>query len=877
VAIDLKKLGRYRIDRVLGKGAMGVVYEGFDPNLGRHVAIKTILKSHMDERVAKDYSARFRREAQAVGKLNHPNVVQVHDFGEEGDIAYLVMEFIKGKELKTYFDDNQRFDLKTAVRIMSELCEALEFAHKAGIIHRDVKPGNVMLDAEQRVKLTDFGVARIQDATGTHMTQAGSMVGTPAYMSPEQIAGRPVDARSDVFSAGIILYQFLTGEMPFTGAGAWTVAKKIMQDEPTMPSTLDRALSPVWDEIVSKALAKDVAKRYQSARALSQALRHALEGGPQDDDADKTIAIVPKKGVPTPARPGQQEAELEFWRSIKDGNDPEDFELYVQQFPNGIYAALAKRKMAKLRGERSGVDATQAPTGTVTQTIALPPAPPPAPAPAYAQTIALTRPPATEPAPHSTVPPAGIQPAPDLPPPAMEHSSMPMVLVVGVAVAILAAVGWFAWKPTPAPVETANKAQTAAPDTKLLEAQKREGEEKAKLAAAEKAAAEHAAALQPKAAPAKETAAEKAARERAEKAEAARLAAAKATAEKEAAAAAAALRKAELARLEEEKALATRKASEAKAADEKRAAAAAALALAEKHAAEAAERDRVMRAAAEREAGEKAAAESAERARLAKLEEEKAAATRPGRVFRDCTGCPEMVILPIGSYNMGSPASEAGRAPTEGPQHRVAIALQIAVGKFEVTFDEWAMCVREGGCKENPGDTGWGKGRRPVMNVSWNDAKQYVKWLAEKTGKGYRLLSESEWEFAARAGNGAAFAFGNSISADQANYDAAFAYAGGATGTKLGKTATVGSYKPNAYGLYDMHGNVAEWIEDCLNDNYAGAPTDGAVWASGNCGQRLVRGGSWESNPSAVRSASRAYFIPFVRLNSVGLRVARPL
>ena len=874
MAIDLKKLGRYRIDRVLGKGAMGVVYEGFDPNLGRHVAIKTILKSHMDERMAKDYSARFKREAQAVGKLNHPNVVQVHDFGEEGDMAYLVMEFIKGKELKSYFDDNQRFDLKTAVRIMSELCEALEFAHKAGIIHRDVKPGNVMLDAEQRVKLTDFGVARIQDATGTHMTQAGSMVGTPAYMSPEQIAGRPVDARSDVFSAGIILYQFLTGEMPFTGQGAWTIAKKIMQDEPALPSTLDRALSPVWDEIVSKALAKEVGKRYQSARALSQALKHALEGGSTDDESEKTIAI-PAKKLPGAARPGQQEAELEFWRSIKDGNDPEDFELYVQQFPNGIYAALAKRKIAKLRG---GADVTQAPTLTQaptvagTQTMVQTPTNPPAPAPAapYTQTIALTPPP--QPAPHSTVPPTGIAPAPDVAPPAMEHSSMPMMLGVGVALAILAAIGWFAWKPAP----EAPKAQAPVQDTKLLEAQKREAEEKAKLAAAEQAAV-----AQPKPAPApalaKETAAEKAARERAEKAEAARLAAAKAQAEKEAAAAAAALKKAELARLEEEKALTTRKASEAKAAEEKRAAAAAALALAEKHAAEAAERDRVLRAAAEREATEKAAAESAERARLAKLEEAQAAATRPGRGFRDCQGCPEMVILPLGSYNMGSPASEAGRAPTEGPQHRVSITQQIAVGKFEVTFDEWAMCVREGGCKENPGDGGWGKGRRPVINVSWNDAKQYVKWLADKTGKGYRLLSEAEWEFAARGGNGAAFSFGNSISADQANYDAAFAYAGGATGTKLGKTATVGSYKPNAFGLYDMHGNVGEWIEDCLNDTYAGAPADGSVWSSGNCGQRLVRGGSWESNPSVVRSASRAYFIPFVRLNSVGLRVARPL
>ena len=456
---------------------------------------------------------------------------------------------------------------------------------------------------------------------------------------------------------------------------------------------------------------------------------------------------------------------------------------------------------------------------------------------------------------------------------------MPMMIGVGVAVAILAAIGWFAWKPT-TPVET--KVQ----DTKLLEAQKRDAEEKAKLAAAEKAAAEQAAQVaavqKPEVAPAKngkekESAAEKAARE---KAEAAKLAAAKAAAEKEAAAAAAAARKAELARLEEEKAAtaaAQRKTAEAKALEEKRAAAAAALALAEKHAAEAAERDRVMRAAEERAAADKAAAESAERARLAKLEEEKAAATRPGRVFRDCTGCPEMVILPLGSFTMGSAAAEAGRAPTEGPQHRVAITHQIAVGKFEVTFDEWDLCVREGGCKENPGNSGWGKGKRPVINVSWNDAKQYAKWLADKTGKGYRLLSEAEWEFAARGGSAGAFSFGASISADQANYDAAFAYAGGATGTRLGKTATVGSYKPNAYGLYDMHGNVAEWIEDCLNDTYAGAPNDGSAWTSGNCGQRLVRGGSWESNPSALRSASRAYFIPFVRLNSVGLRVARPL
>jgi serine/threonine-protein kinase len=373
-APELKTLGRYNIERTIGKGAMGVVYEGVDPRLGRRVAIKTILKSHLDEDTAKDYSMRFVREAQAVARLNHPNIVQVYDFGEEGDIAYLVMEFIKGKELKTFFDANERFDLKEAVRIMCELCDALDFAHNAGIIHRDIKPANVMLDAQARTKLTDFGVARVTDSdkTSVERTQAGTMVGTPAYMSPEQITGSNVDKRTDVFSAGIILYQFLTGEKPFTGSGAWTIAKKIIQEEPPLPSSLNNAVTSLFDAVVNRALAKNPDQRFQSARDLSVALKRALEGKSGEDDSDRTVAGVLTGEFaalgPTPAvtrapaqdssrtsgsatQPGgTQEVELEFWRAIKDGNDPDDFELYVQQFPAGIYAALAKRKIAKLRG-----------------------------------------------------------------------------------------------------------------------------------------------------------------------------------------------------------------------------------------------------------------------------------------------------------------------------------------------------------------------------------------------------------------------------------------------------------------------------------------------------------------------------------------------
>src|SRR5258706_12313877 len=200
---DLKKIGRYEIERILGEGAMGVVYEGKDTRLHRKVAIKTILKSALDSESAKEYSTRFAREAQAVARLNHANIVQVFDFAEEGDVAYIVMEFVRGKELKNFFDAKERFALKEVVHIMGELCEALHFAHEAGIVHRDIKHANVMIDSQGRVKLTDFGVARIADPdrTVSDKTQAGTVVGTPAYKSPEQVNGGAVRPRSGIFSA----------------------------------------------------------------------------------------------------------------------------------------------------------------------------------------------------------------------------------------------------------------------------------------------------------------------------------------------------------------------------------------------------------------------------------------------------------------------------------------------------------------------------------------------------------------------------------------------------------------------------------------------------------------------------------------------------
>jgi len=359
-------LGRYQLERVLGKGAMGIVYEALDPKLHRKVAIKTILVDQLDAETAKDFSMRFEREARAVARLNHPNIVQVYDFGKEGKVAYIVMEFIRGTELKSSLAGNQLVDRKECVRVMCELLDALDFAHEAGVIHRDIKPANVMLDSQGRAKLTDFGVARLTDSdkTSVERTQAGTMVGTPAYMSPEQCKGQRIDRRTDIFSAGIILYQFLTGQKPFAGEGGFfTVQKRIVEEEPPTPSSLNVEVSPEFDRVVAKALAKNPDTRFQTAREFARALQRAAEGkAALQEEPAATIVVrshptppAADVAVPSPQAERSQalksgEMELEFWRSIKDSGDANDFDLYVQQFPQGVYATLALRKIAKMRG-----------------------------------------------------------------------------------------------------------------------------------------------------------------------------------------------------------------------------------------------------------------------------------------------------------------------------------------------------------------------------------------------------------------------------------------------------------------------------------------------------------------------------------------------
>ncbi len=233
----------------------------------------------------------------------------------------------------------------------------------------------------------------------------------------------------------------------------------------------------------------------------------------------------------------------------------------------------------------------------------------------------------------------------------------------------------------------------------------------------------------------------------------------------------------------------------------------------------------------------------------------------PGTRFRDCPDCPEMIVLPSGTFLMGSPDAEQGRQPSEGPQHEVTIARPFAMGVFEVTFAEWEACVEAGGCGGHRPNTrffgrDWGAPGHPVMRVGWEDAMAYAAWLSERTGKRYRLPSEAEWEYAARGGTATPYHTGETLTQEQANYGRYF----------VGRPVAVGSYPPNPFGLHDMLGNVAEWCEDCWHANYVGAPTDGSAWLAGDCARRVLRGGHWASDaegfrtgiaPKALRAASR--------------------
>ena len=263
----LKKLGKYEIVRELGKGGMGVVYQAKDARLGRKVALKTRSPELASN---EDLLQRFYREAQSAGRLHHSNIVTIYDIDEVDGIPFIAMEYLEGEDLKKIIDEGRDLTLFKRLEIIVQASRGINYAHEHGVIHRDIKPGNIMVLEDGLVKLVDFGIARVGEST---MTRTGMVMGSPLYMSPEQVRGEKIDARSDVFSLGVILYELPNGAKPFRGETMTALMLAIMQGEPAPPSSLDSKIPSAWDAIIPKALAKDADARYPTAKELAQAVR----------------------------------------------------------------------------------------------------------------------------------------------------------------------------------------------------------------------------------------------------------------------------------------------------------------------------------------------------------------------------------------------------------------------------------------------------------------------------------------------------------------------------------------------------------------------------------------------------------------------------
>ncbi len=269
----IAKLGRYEVLNELGKGAMGVVYLAKDPVIGRLVAIKTIRTSQTgdDDSESREFRERFVREAQTAGILSHPNIVTIHDIGEDAETrtSFIAMEYIEGRNLKSLLGDKNRFTWDEIADLVAQIGEALDYAHRKGIIHRDVKPANIILTTDGKVKITDFGIAKI---ASSNLTTTGQFLGTPNYMSPEQVSGAPVDGRSDIFSLGVVLYELLTNRKPFQGDNLTAISYKIVHEDFTPPGELSPEVPPDFNAVVARAMAKDPWNRYQRGKDLALAL-----------------------------------------------------------------------------------------------------------------------------------------------------------------------------------------------------------------------------------------------------------------------------------------------------------------------------------------------------------------------------------------------------------------------------------------------------------------------------------------------------------------------------------------------------------------------------------------------------------------------------
>ena len=780
----------FEFHRILGQGGFGITYLGWNMTLDIPVAIKEYLPSDLATResdmsvvpqssqAASDFAwglDRFLDEARTLARFDHRHIIKVHHFFQAHGTAYIVMEYAEGDTLSKFLQSRGTLREEELKAILYPILEGLEVVHGADFLHRDIKPGNIIIrDADHSPVLLDFGAAR--QAISTKSRSITSII-TPGYAPIEQYSSRGDQGPwTDIYALGAVCYHALTGQVPEDAT------ERVVQDA-LMP-VVEQCAGRASDEFLSaidRSLQVHKANRPQSIAEWRVALGEETGSG---------VSIPPTEPPPTPPpeRQDRQKVDVPPVHQRTDDRSESPKKSKGKLFATiacllavligGVsyyqYEYVPNQRLKAQEGEHAAKVSTL--LSGAEEDLARDRLTSPSGANAWEKYQAVL---ALEPGHKKAI--AGLD------------------SIIGRYVSKFdASLGSKDFEKAEGYV---SRIQSVYADASVL------SELEDRLSGA---------------------------------------------------------REAERQRQADE-AVRTRQAAEE----------------AERQAKIAGYEGKFEEALGDRDydkAGryvDSLRAVNADGIVLSRLEDRLSAAReaelhRAGRRFRDCGECPEMVVVPSGSFTMGSPSSEEDRYDDEGPRHRVNIGYPLAVGVYEVTFSEWEACVNAGGCGgHRPKDGGWGRGNRPVINVSWDDVESYVRWLSARTGHKYGLLSESEWEYVARARTDTRYSWGNEIGRNRANCD------GCGSRWDNDETAPVGSFSSNGWGVHDMHGNVREWVEDCWNDSYVGAPSDGSAWESGNCRARVLRGGSWYFKPESLRSANRDWNPTEGRYFYNGFRVIR--
>jgi serine/threonine-protein kinase PpkA len=789
----------YRIIRKINQGGMSTVYLAIQISVGRIVALKV-----MNPSLTRDpaFSERFQTEAIIVGQLSHPNIVAIYDIGREDDLNYIAMDYLPGGSVH----DRMIHGItgEEALKITKEIANALDHAHEKGYIHRDIKPENILFRADNSAVLSDFGVAK--GIVGvSRMTHVGTVVGTPHYMSPEQTRGQTVDARSDLYSLGIVFFEMLTGALPYQGEDAVTIAlKHISAPIPRLPIQYQ-----AYQKILEKFLAKDPEQRFQSGHEASAAIEQFDASNRTPTTANtapenlSVMALVRALVAATSSALKNRwnklislrwSKELGFYTRNLDSNvvfdrevSPTTFSKRLQHQTHINPILLSRNKNVQIMvgsamlllmlwcvlsvilhtqfSQRTAKwPLAYATKATANLFVSVPP-----PAPLKPTAIKPMQSPIVK---HSS---ASASTAASL-----ATSSLPLPAVSSSAALAASSAPVFAT----ASEATSSQLSSSSTATYALSIKTTPSDARIRLLGISSKYKEGLQ-LVP-------------GRYRIEIAKIGYLT------------------KTEIIELKNQ---------------------ALSIAVELEHASD---------------------------------PSSSAKAAIPNIVYGG-KNAPALIKIPAGSFTMGDD-SHAHTAPS----HKVTLSKAFAISKYEITFEEYDFFAQSTG-KPLPGDNGWGREDRPVIHVSWEDANSYAQWLSKTTGKKFRLPSEAEWEYVSRAGNTSRYWWGDSEQDAKGKANCRRGCSSSFSGLFGSKTAPVGSYLPNAFGVHDTAGNVSEWVQDCYAENYANANPNGRALDQKQCQGRVVRGGSTKDNIQRLSSSARDN-IPSGYLNeSLGFRLVMEL